>query len=148
MAMMIHVSADVLFKRFFDQPIQGTVELVSSYYMVGCVFLGIGIVQRDRKHIAVEFFVDGMSANIRAIVDLFGYLVMIAFTALLVWMGAEQAITSTLDRETNWSTIVRFEIWPTRWFPVLGYAVMLAYLVLQFFSKSQQFFQFGSRAPK
>lgn len=130
-AMMLHVSADVLFKRVFGTPIQGTIEMVSSYYMVGCVFLALGIVQRDRRQIAVEFLTDAMSPRHRLIAEIFSALVMIVFAALLVWMGTEQAIKNTIARETNWSTVASFEIWPTRWFPVLGYGAMLAYLVVQ-----------------
>lgn len=130
-ALMLHVSADVVFKRVFGMPIQGTTEMVSSYYMVACVFLGLGVVQRDGKQLAVEFFSDRLSPRYRAAVDIFAGSVMIVFGALLVWTGSEQAITNTLARETNWSTIARFEIWPTRWFPVIAYASMLGYLVIQ-----------------
>lgn len=131
LAMMLHVSADVLFKRLAGQPIRGTIELVSTYYMVGCVFLGIGVVQQQRKQIAVEFFADNLGTRARKVIDIFAGLVTLFFVVLLVWKGGEQAFTSSMDRETNWSTIFSIEIWPTRWFPVLGFACMFAYLALQ-----------------
>ncbi|SHI01169.1 TRAP transporter small permease [Marivita hallyeonensis] len=131
LAMMVHVSADVIFKRVFGTPLQGTTEMVSSYYMVACVFLGLGVVQRERKQIAVEFFTESLRGRHRAAVNIFSGGVTIILASLLVWMGTDQAIQNTLDRETNWSTIANFEIWPTRWFPVVAYAAMLAYLLIQ-----------------
>jgi TRAP-type C4-dicarboxylate transport system permease small subunit len=54
--MMLHVSADVVMKLFFNEPIQGTLEIVSAYYMVFTVFLPLGLVEWTRSSITVDIF--------------------------------------------------------------------------------------------
>ena len=49
LAMMLHVTADVLGKVLFNHPINRTLEVVTYYYMVGCVFLPLAMVQRKQR---------------------------------------------------------------------------------------------------
>ena len=39
LVMMLHVTLDVALKYLLNQPVPGTLEVVSYYYMVGTVFL-------------------------------------------------------------------------------------------------------------
>ena len=43
--MMIQITADVFMKHFFNQPITGTLEMVSFYYMTGIIFLPFAYIQ-------------------------------------------------------------------------------------------------------
>ena len=50
-AMMFHISLDVFCKYFFNRPLDGTIEIVSLYYMVGIVFLPISYISLTDSHI-------------------------------------------------------------------------------------------------
>ena len=73
--MMLHVTADVLGKWLFGHPITGTLEVVTFIYMSACIFLPLGIVQRQRAQITVEVFTHSLPpralAGLDAVVGLF-----------------------------------------------------------------------------
>jgi TRAP-type C4-dicarboxylate transport system permease small subunit len=56
LGMMLHVCADVAMKYLFNRPIQGTLEIVSYYYMVWAVFLPLALVELTRGAVSVELF--------------------------------------------------------------------------------------------
>ncbi len=65
--LMLHITADVAGKYFFNTPIIGTLEIVSRYYMVAVVFLPLAFVQIRRQHLTVEMFTMKITTgNIRA----------------------------------------------------------------------------------
>ena len=58
--MMLHVCADVAMKYLANKPIQGTLEIVSYYCMVGAVFLPLAFVELTRSAVSVDLFFDRM----------------------------------------------------------------------------------------
>ena len=56
LVMMVHVCADVGMKYVFNRPIQGTLEVVSYYYMVWAVFLPLALIEMTRSAVSVELF--------------------------------------------------------------------------------------------
>ena len=116
--MMIHVTADVVGKAV-GAPITGTLEIVSSYYMVACIFLPIGWVQQQRSHLAVELFASHLSARANRLLTTFADLALLVFTSLL----CSAAFTEALEQS--------IEVWPSRWFPVFGALCMSLTLLLQ-----------------
>ncbi|WBU52428.1 TRAP transporter small permease [Paracoccus sp. SCSIO 75233] len=52
--MMVHISLDVALKLLFSRPIAGTLEIVSTYYMVAGVFFPIAAVEMARSSISVD----------------------------------------------------------------------------------------------
>lgn len=58
--MMLHVCADVAMKYLANKPIQGTLEIVSYYYMVGAVFLPVAFIELTRGSVSVDLFFDMM----------------------------------------------------------------------------------------
>ncbi|SMF35574.1 TRAP-type C4-dicarboxylate transport system, small permease component [Tistlia consotensis] len=67
LAMMLHVCADVAMKYLFNDPIEGTLEVVSYYYMVGSVFLPIALVELRRGSVAVDLFFNMMPARLKLV---------------------------------------------------------------------------------
>ena len=128
--MMIHVTADVVGKAV-GAPITGTLEIVSSYYMVACIFLPIGWVQQQRSHLAVELFASHLSARANRLLTTFADLALLVFTSLLCSAAFPEALEQSLVRETSEAVAVRIEVWPSRWFPVFGALCMSLTLLLQ-----------------
>ncbi|MBP1719691.1 MAG: transporter small permease [Deltaproteobacteria bacterium] len=129
--MMVHVSLDIVFKRIGLGPITGTLEIVSIYYMVGCIFLPMMNVQRQKGHIFVELVSDRFSPRVVRALDFFASLVTLAFALGLAYMGAAEALEQTLIREKSEAATLSIEVWPSRWFVVFGACGMTLYLLLQ-----------------
>jgi TRAP-type C4-dicarboxylate transport system permease small subunit len=131
LAMMLHVTADVLGKVLFNHPINGTLEVVTYYYMVGCVFLPLAMVQRKRAQIVVEVFTHLLPRRALLYLDGVVSLVSAGFAGLLTYHGALHATAKTQLREVIPSPQLYLEIWPARWFVVLGTGAVTLYLVVQ-----------------
>ena len=116
MAMVIQVSLDVICKYLINSPIPSTLETVSSYYMIALVFLPLGMVTRDREHINVELFTQGLSKRKLAVFNIFAGILAVIYVACLVFYSTEEAIYMTSIRESWETALVDLEIWPARWF--------------------------------
>lgn len=125
-AMMIHVSLDVLFKYAMNKPIVGTLEIVSTYYMVAAVFLPLAVVELTRCSIAVDFAYQFMP---RAIKILCMVLVLVGSAAVyfvLAYSSWGDALRSLRINEQLMGQIY-ITVWPSRF--VLPFSLMLAGLV-------------------
>jgi TRAP-type C4-dicarboxylate transport system permease small subunit len=128
LAMMGHVVADVVGRTFFGEPIDGTLEIVSGYYMVAVVFLPLAFVTRGDEHIYVELFTRGMRAGKIALLDAIVEFVALLFVGFLAWQSAVEAVTRTAGGET-WETAEGLiAIWPSRWLLPLSLLFMTLYL--------------------
>ncbi|MEC9433923.1 MAG: TRAP transporter small permease [Pseudomonadota bacterium] len=129
--MMLQVSADVLLKYFANQPIPGTLEAVSSYYMAAMVFLPLGAVTRDGDHLEVELFTQGLSPRRLAMFQAFGALIGAIYVGVMLNEGIGKALHATRIGEV-WETATWYmPIWPSRWCMPAGCALMFTYLLLQ-----------------
>ena len=128
--MMLQITLSVLGRYLITQPIPGTIEVVSTYYMVGVVFFPLAYVQRNREHIVVELFTQNLSP--RALAGLEGavYILSSIYTGMIAWRGFLSAYKS-YDFGEVWTTAY-FDLitWPTYWFVPFGFALMTAYLLL------------------
>ena len=128
--MLVHVTLDILLKYFFSMPINGTLEIVSIYYMVAAVFLPLGIVERARGHILVEVFTQHLAP--RAVAGFSGVsgLLGVLFLAALTTMSGIEAVNRTLTLE-RWDVVFFYlPVWPSRWFLPVGCGVFTIYLLL------------------
>lgn len=124
--MMIHVCADVAMKYLANRPIQGTLEVVSYYYMVWAVFLPLALVELTRSAVAVELFFNMMPFAMR--VACIGVVLLICVAvyfgmARITWLDALRS----LSRSEVVMGPVTVVIWPSRF--VLPISFTLAGLV-------------------
>ena len=130
-AMMFHVAADVVAKLILRHPIIGTLEMVSLYYMVAVVFLPLGAVQRDRGHIFIELFTQRLGVRVQRSLDALALLLTFLLAATLFWRGFDVAVEKTLVGELANNIEFQIEVWPGRWFPVVGFGLTTAWCLLQ-----------------
>ena len=130
-ALMLHVCADVVGKYFFNQPIMGTLEIVSRYYMVACVFLPLAWVQLRRQHLTVEMFTMGLSERRLAALDGAVALLGFAYVAVLTWLVFGQAVDATRDNEFLSLTFYDLPAWPSRWVLPVSFGLFALVLLLQ-----------------
>ena len=126
--MMVHVSADVIMRHVANQPIMGTLETVSYYYMVFAVFLPLAYVERAGEHIRVDLFVQLMPRWLQLGLYLASCVIALVYFGMLAYQGYLDALRSTERLETIMSNFL-FYIWPSRWALPIGFAaVVLAVL--------------------
>lgn len=115
LAMMLHVTADVLMKVALNQPIMGTLEIVSFVYMVGCTFLPLAHVQLSRTLIIVEVFTQNLAPEKNLRFDIGAAVLTVAYLFLLAIMGAVVAVAKTGIGEAQDATYFDLPVWPMRW---------------------------------
>lgn len=131
LVMMLHVTLDVVLKYTLNQPIPGTIEVVSYYYMVTTVFLPIVFVELTRGSVAVDLFYGmmGRRLQIACMIMVLGFCA--AIYAGLCWSTYGDAIKSFSRGEVVMGPVT-VVVWPSRFvLPVsfgLGALVCLYHL--------------------
>lgn len=129
LAMMFHVALDVLGKYLLNSPLPATLEVVSHYYMVACVFLPLGLVERQNLHIAVEILTSNLAKPIER------FFTFIAMVASLLYFGI-MTYRTWFDAVDKWQvgafimgSTSAVPTWPTYFMVPLGCGVMMAVLL-------------------
>ena len=129
--MMMHIAADVAGRVLFNHPLEGTIEIVSGYYMVAVAFLPLGYIAGHEGHIRVELFTRGLTERGLLRLDNVVDIVTFAYMTLFTWHTAAAAMEETIVGEV-WETASGFvAIWPSRWLLPLGCALMAFYLLVR-----------------
>lgn len=128
---MFHVVTDVAMREIFAQPIDGTIEIVSFYYMVAVTFLPLAYVAHHEGHIMVELFTRGMRPRSLAFLEGIVGLACLAFTIWLfreTWMSAVESYSTDEMWETSDDLIT---IWPSRFVLPIGVLLTGIYLIFR-----------------
>jgi TRAP-type C4-dicarboxylate transport system permease small subunit len=128
--MMLQVTADVLGKYIFNQPVPATLETVSSYYMVALVFLPLGFVTKHHEHIVVELFTQGLPPRPLSFFTGIANVLAALYVFTLAWRGMDEALYMTEIRESWETEIWDMQVWPSRWFVPIGCGLMFVYMVI------------------
>ena len=127
--MMVQTAADVFMANVFGRPIEGNLEIISTYYMVLVVFLPLALVELRHEHINVDLFVRLLPEGMRRSVNAFGYLVSALFFGILAFQTWNDAVHAWRIDEVRMGAIY-VTIWPAKFALPLGFgAIMLAILL-------------------
>ena len=118
--MMLHVTAEVLLRVGFGMHIPGTMEVVTYYYMVAVVFMGIFACTTEDGHIRVDVLAQFLKGRVRLAVELFGLAVMAVYFAIFACGLYRQAVKSWTRSETVDAIFLELPVWPSRWIAVAG----------------------------
>lgn len=137
LAMMLHITAEVVLRATLGVTLPGTIEFVSFYYMVGVVFVGLALVVLVNEQVIVEIFLNWLPARPLSIVDAFGAILGATYAAVIAYATWLEAKSATRFGEMVPVFGMDMPIWPSRWIAVaafvfialasLGYAI--AYLL-------------------
>lgn len=128
LAMMIHISADVAAKYLINHPIDGTLEIVSIYYMVIVVFFPLAYVSQGEGHIKVELFTRGLSSRSILLLEAVIGIVAVAYIGLIGIGGLQEAYEKTMLGEQMETANAMMDKWPSRWIVPVGSIAMAVYL--------------------
>jgi len=126
LAMMGHVTLDVVLKYTINTPIQGTLEVTAYYYMVAIVVLPMAFVELTRQSISVELFYQMMPYKMQVAVVGFVLLISAIGYGGLAYISWPDAIKA-FERKEIVMGAVRVYIWPARF--LLPCAMVLTSLV-------------------
>jgi TRAP-type C4-dicarboxylate transport system permease small subunit len=131
-AMMVHVTADVVLKITLNWPVAGTLEIVSYIYMVACTFLPLAHLQASRSLIVVEFFTQKLDKWSLLKLETFIAPLSVAYLGTLAIVGAMRAYSKMDLGETQDATYFELPVWPMRWVFAAALAVTALVALHQF----------------
>jgi len=129
--MMMHVVVDVTGRYVFNHPLPGTLESVTYYYMVMVTALPFAYVTRIQGHIAVEMFTNWLPQRWLSLLEGFVGIILFSYVAIIAWKTGQEALTKTILGEVRDAGSTQIIVWPTRWFPALGFGVMACAVILR-----------------
>jgi TRAP-type C4-dicarboxylate transport system permease small subunit len=127
--MMLQMVLDVVLKYVFNTPIEGNLQIVSRYYMVGVVFLPLAMVELRHGHINVDLFTRLLPQRGQNYVYAFSCLVAAVFFVALTYQTALDALHAMKVNEMIMGSIY-VTIWPARWMLPIGFAVIALAVLL------------------
>ncbi len=130
--LMVQVVFDVIGREVFSLPIDGTLEIVSFYYMVGVTFLPLAYVSHEEGHIMVEMFTQKLSrprlAGLEAIIGVICFIFVV-----VLFVQTWDAAMESYEIEEMWETSDDLiTIWPSRFALPIGVFMMGVYMVYRF----------------
>ena len=129
--MMMHVSADVTGRYFFNRPLDGTTEIVSAYYMVLVAYLPWAYLARNDTHISVDIFTRLMPLAVSHWLDIVVKIVVVLYLSLFLYQTGSQAIGQTRIHEVWQAGTIFIPVWPSRWVPPIACTLMVLTLILK-----------------
>ena len=130
--LMVQVVFDVIGREVFGVPIDGTLEIVSFYYMVGVTFLPLAYVSHEEGHIMVELFTQKLSrprlAGLEAVIGIICFIFVV-----VLFIQTWDAALDSYDTGEMWETSDDLiTIWPSRFALPVGVFMMGIYMVYRF----------------
>tara|TARA_B100000686_G_C16787668_1_gene976352 strand:- start:147 stop:653 length:507 start_codon:yes stop_codon:yes gene_type:complete len=135
--LMLQVVADVIGREFFSFPLEGTLEIVSFYYMVAVTFLPLAYVCHNEGHISVELFTKGLSRRKNHRLEAVLLLVSFVFS---IWFASEtwtRALESFAEGEMWETSDDMISIWPSRFVLPVASLMMGIYLFFRMFHEAR-----------
>lgn len=122
--MMLHVVADVIGRFVFNMPVEGTITIVSNYYMVFLAFSALAVAETRDAHISVEVVADLMPGFMQSWLSALTCMISVGAFSLL-------AVRTWIEAGTKFSTgaalqqgMITIPIWPTYYALPIGCGLM------------------------
>lgn len=130
-AMMLHISLDILSSLIFNAPIAITSAIVTNYYMIAVAFLPILAAEYRGGHISVRLATDRLPARLRRLVAFMVLALTAAVYGLLTLQSWQQAvekfgISAFVIEQTS-----KIYVWPSYFMLPLALGTMTLLLALK-----------------
>ena len=112
LAMMFLVGADIIGRKFFNAPIEGTYEITEGL-LTFAIYTGVAYTQLERSHVRVTLFTDRLSPKGQSVVLATVYIIGFVFFACVSYCMFCFAWDSWLVRELKWGT-VEYPLYPVK----------------------------------
>jgi TRAP-type C4-dicarboxylate transport system permease small subunit len=122
-AMMLHITLDVVLRNLFRTSLNTAPEIVARYYMVGIAFLPLAWVEQRRDMISVELVDFAMTPLWRRISDLSVMLAAMVIYGLLAWATWPKAIKEAKAGALVELGTLKMPIWHSYFLPPVGFTL-------------------------
>ena len=136
--LMLHVVADVAGREFFTYPLEGTLEIVSFYYMVAITFLPLAYVCHHEGHISVELFTKNLSERRNHGLEAGLLFVSLIFSIWFAGQTWDRALESFLEGEMWETADDMISIWPSRFILPIAMLMMSIYLFFRMIDEGKR----------
>jgi len=121
--MMLLVTADVLGRKFFHQPVPGSVEITEDYLMIALVYLAMSYVYTQGGHVRVTMFRRFIPGFLKLPVDTLLNLFALLFFVILTVRGWTTTLRAFKFQEFS-SCILAYPLAPAYFILTLGAALL------------------------
>jgi len=132
MVMMLNISADVIGRYFFNEPLPATISIVSNYYMVIAAFIPLALCQKRDSHISVEVVMQLFPQAVQRHAYRWAWLYSAAVFAMLTWTSWIQAESKRSAGTYVMEMGAKVPIWPGYYMLPIGFGLITAILIYQF----------------
>lgn len=121
--MMLLVTVDVLGRKFFHQPVPGSVEITEDYLMIALVYLAMSYVYTQGGHVRVTMFRRFIPDLLKLPVDILLNLLSLIFFVILAVRGWTTTLRAVEFHEFS-SCILAYPLAPAYFIMTLGAALL------------------------
>jgi TRAP-type C4-dicarboxylate transport system permease small subunit len=132
-------TVDILGRRFFNSPLQGSYELM-RFMMGGIAFFTFAYVQLKREHISVPVLAERLSGKGAAAFDIFCLLLMLIVSTCIGWYGGIDAVVSWKAGDVTMGT-VELPLGPAKMVVPVGCGLLSLRLLFQIFESIAALFR-------
>jgi TRAP-type C4-dicarboxylate transport system permease small subunit len=113
MAMMVHITLDVLGGLLFNSPLPLTSVYVTQYYMIAVAFLPVFTTEYRGGHISVDLFVRFIPAPVRRVVSWLMQALFIVVYLMLALQSWQQYAAKLANNAYVMEQTSRVVVWPS-----------------------------------
>lgn len=127
--MCLHVAVAIAVRAIFGVSLTGTVEIVSSYYMVVLAFLPWAYAQHTGEHITVDILYSVVPRAVQKAMQFVANLISLGVVGFACHALFDMAVRQMAHGELVETGVVDIPVWPARWIAVIGAAAMIIVLL-------------------
>jgi TRAP-type transport system small permease protein len=135
--MMLLSVADVIGRKFFLHPIQGTAELVGILLVIASG-TGLGYAALTRSHVRISIVIDRLSSRGRAAVDVISYLICVVASGIISWQSSLRMYEYIFRELGGRTAILAMPIWPFMLVMVIGFVWLTVIFVILLISSVKE----------
>lgn len=121
---------EVVARYVFSAPTSWAYEV--SYMLMATIFLlGVGYALKMRQHVSVDIIDGFISRRTRAVIDVFGFCLLLPCVAWITWQLGVNALRAFQSGEVTGQSSWNPVIWPYRTACAFGFAVFATQIVAE-----------------
>ncbi|HBZ45608.1 MAG TPA: TRAP transporter small permease [Maritimibacter sp.] len=129
-AMMLHITLDVLLRNLFNISMNTVPEIVARYYMTALAFLPLGWLELKRQMISVELIEFVLTDRIRRYSDAVLMVIAAVVYGFLAWTNWDKAISETRVGTLVEIATYKMPVWHSFYFAPVGFTLATVVSVL------------------
>jgi len=130
-AMMVHISLDILSSLIFNAPISVTSAIVTNYYMISVAFLPILAAEYRGNHISVNLLTVRLPEGARRALETLVIAITAAVYLLLTAQSWQQALHKLSINASVVEQVGKIPVWPSFFMLPAAFGTMALLLIIK-----------------